>query len=583
MALRKEESSKDLGKVASGMIEAIATIKGRAMSESAIPDNAALLKEVKIPYCKFVKRQRRYLSDRLALEDVGAPQLFVNEIEWLLTRKVKSTKPEEEDHLRKIYHCCDVLSSTSQTFAEGLAKAGIVPVLVGELDKYLSSNQFDRWKTPDGTIPDILAILYNLSKYASNRGFFRASKAVESLKIFVLAPLHPEAHVVLAMANVMSIEDFNKDKNLCQRIITLITRLSKQIDPDRIEGATDLAAGIARIAVYDSEQNLLAGGNLLTFLIKLMMLEVPRYEDETLSAIWAISQLAFHPGNREKILQFKHEYTAYDPTRSYMSQRKSQEFIPLLKELKESKNPAMIAAAATRALWELHDAEARRPTFMSNTTIEKHVMLSYHWEESVIANQMKNTLQTNGYKVHMEAFERDVSTYKLEAMAEAVDNAAAVLVCMSQKDEESADCRRVCEYAKASGIDIIPVVVEDQYKPDAWLGKLCETNPHFNLSSGGNFENDMAWIMSKLGEKRKDEARLKFKKEIQTWKQKNNIEGNLEKLEREDLIFLHKAKEEAPSEFYKWIGDELGQTTISRKRKFCNALENLESFQASGQ
>ncbi|CAH1253414.1 Hypp1172 [Branchiostoma lanceolatum] len=449
MALRKEESSKDLGKVASGMIEAIATIKGRAMSESAIPDNAALLKEVKIPYCKFVKRQRRYLSDRLALEDVGAPQLFVNEIEWLLTRKVKSTKPEEEDHLRKIYHCCDVLSSTSQTFAEGLAKAGIVPVLVGELDKYLSSNQFDRWKTPDGTIPDILAILYNLSKYASNRGFFRASKAVESLKIFVLAPLHPEAHVVLAMANVMSIEDFNKDKNLCQRIITLITRLSKQIDPDRIEGATDLAAGIARIAVYDSE--------------------------------------------------------------------------------------------------------------------------------------MKNTLQTNGYKVHMEAFERDVSTYKLEAMAEAVDNAAAVLVCMSQKDEESADCRRVCEYAKASGIDIIPVVVEDQYKPDAWLGKLCETNPHFNLSSGGNFENDMAWIMSKLGEKRKDEARLKFKKEIQTWKQKNNIEGNLEKLEREDLIFLHKAKEEAPSEFYKWIGDELGQTTISRKRKFCNALENLESFQARGQ
>ena len=53
--------------------------------------------------------------------------------------------------------------------------------------------------------------------------------------------------------------------------------------------------------------------------------------------------------------------------------------------------------------------------------------------------EVKNKLQAAGYSVWMDLEQMGGST--LEAMANAVENSAVVLLCVSQKYKESANCR----------------------------------------------------------------------------------------------------------------------------------------------
>ena len=57
-------------------------------------------------------------------------------------------------------------------------------------------------------------------------------------------------------------------------------------------------------------------------------------------------------------------------------------------------------------------------------------------------------------------------------MAEAVENSAAVLLCMSAKYKDSPNCRTEAEYAFKLKKPLIPIRVEPNYEPDGWLGEI---------------------------------------------------------------------------------------------------------------
>ena len=56
-------------------------------------------------------------------------------------------------------------------------------------------------------------------------------------------------------------------------------------------------------------------------------------------------------------------------------------------------------------------------------------------------------------------------------MAEAVENSAAVLVCMSAKYKDSPYCRMEAGYAYKLNKPLIPIRVQPKYEPDGWLGE----------------------------------------------------------------------------------------------------------------
>ncbi|GFH15683.1 predicted protein [Haematococcus lacustris] len=97
-----------------------------------------------------------------------------------------------------------------------------------------------------------------------------------------------------------------------------------------------------------------------------------------------------------------------------------------------------------------------------------HVMLSYEWgcQQSVML--IKTELQAAGYKTWMDIDKMSGST--LEAMARAVEDSAAVVVCVS---------KRVPAFQQRK--KIIPVLLERDYKPSGWLGALMGTRLYFPM------------------------------------------------------------------------------------------------------
>ena len=69
----------------------------------------------------------------------------------------------------------------------------------------------------------------------------------------------------------------------------------------------------------------------------------------------------------------------------------------------------------------------------------KHIMLSYNWHYQDLIFKIRDELKHSGYKVWIH--DENLGGSTMEAMASAVENSAVVLVAVSQKYKESANCR----------------------------------------------------------------------------------------------------------------------------------------------
>ncbi|XP_066297280.1 uncharacterized protein [Branchiostoma lanceolatum] len=528
MALRPEEPSTCLAPVVNEMTEAIATLRDGTGDVLAVIDNIDILEaKVHVPYLTYAtKSQKLYLGDRLA--DIGAAQVFTSNIQWLRGMEHGGFSEDVWPYLECLYACCLNYSNLCQKFAEELGKAGIIPVLVKDLDTFKAS-----WATDAKCLKIArlsLGTLHNMSRVPSIRPLFSDANAIGSLIPYLQAHndrLKTSATLTLAYV-------INKEENLRIVADTSVVRFIIEVFTMAVDDATkkhlgfratELAMGVERLAVNDTshddnKQKLVAEG-VLTPLSKLM---TEGEEDEKIHAIKAITQLAFHRDNREKI----------------------RPFIPQLKKFKRSGN-SDVAKVARGALWQLEEEEERQQKVgkagTSRTDDNKrvsrvgHVMLSYQWDDQEIVKQIKSTLQINGYKVWMDIDQMGGST--LEAMAGAVENAAVVLICMSRKYKESANCRRECEYAGTRSTDIIPLKMEDKYKPDGWLGITIGASLYFNFDGKDGFEIVMARLIKEIGDRGKEavtevdaaasERGPKLhnwtQDDIKTWVQENQLEG----------------------------------------------------------
>lgn len=98
------------------------------------------------------------------------------------------------------------------------------------------------------------------------------------------------------------------------------------------------------------------------------------------------------------------------------------------------------------------------------------IMCSYCWAQQPIMIRIKERLEVGGSRVWMDLDSMSGST--LEAMASAVENADIVLVGVSKDYKNNGACRTESEFAHKLGKPFIPIILEDNYVPDGWLGKI---------------------------------------------------------------------------------------------------------------
>ena len=201
--------------------------------------------------------------------------------------------------------------------------------------------------------------------------------------------------------------------------------------------SSELAEGLSQLASNDINKRILGELGAIKTLTK--MVETSKDEEEEENSLKALWALAFDDQNKTLI---KNEHNALQRCHT----------------LAKSSN-SKVQKAAAGVLWEIGGRKGRNQPLKSGRSTEQslgpggstdqqqkqHIMISYQWDVQNIVKEVKNRLQAAGYCVWMDIDDMGGST--LESMAGAVEDACAVLVCVSQKYKDSPNCRSEAEYA----------------------------------------------------------------------------------------------------------------------------------------
>ena len=508
--------------------------------------------------------------------------------------KEESDDEEETDD----YTCYDCLCGTlgiiqnfsdfHQGFCSACAGAGIISMCF-EIIKQIDAEN-SNWEEEDEDselvtiIDNSIGILHNISRRLRDRELFAnreqtllyfAKKnvpTIAALSLLTLAYLVDENtnHLILA------------DENLLSFLITLLDEAWQSEDrrSTALFSAKELAEGLSHLAINDANKNILGQNGIIPVLIS--VIKTSNEDEEKASATRALWMLAFDDNNKKEIRQ---EEGAMD----------------ILHQLQQSENPEVQKAAAG-ALWEIEGKTARHLERIESTG--NHVMISYQWDSQEVLVEVKNRLQASGYRVWMDLEQMGGST--LETMAKAVENSSVVLVCVSERYKESPNCRSEAEYTYKLGKDIIPLMMQRNYKPDGWLGMLLGTKFWIDFQSKHIVKTGVTKLIKELGGRGKDVDVTDGPSEpvvqavqadivatspsslgVSTWTNEEVKqwfkEIGLEKVCKQDisgmngqsLTDLQKLREECPEYFYRCLERDLNLTNMLDIFTFTKGLGEL--------
>lgn len=106
----------------------------------------------------------------------------------------------------------------------------------------------------------------------------------------------------------------------------------------------------------------------------------------------------------------------------------------------------------------------------NNSADAEHIMLSYCWAQQETVLRLKESLTTRGYLCWIDIEKMKGST--VDAMSEAVENAAVVLYGVSSNYKSSANCRLEAMYAHQQQKPMVPIMLEENYRATGWLGMI---------------------------------------------------------------------------------------------------------------
>jgi len=123
-------------------------------------------------------------------------------------------------------------------------------------------------------------------------------------------------------------------------------------------------------------------------------------------------------------------------------------------------------------------------------------MISYSWSQQPMVKKIHAALVKSGYEVWVDIERMEGSV--LARMGEAVENAAVVLVCMSEAYAKSTNCRRECSYAAKCEANVVPLLLEDGFTPTGWLGVVVGMQLYHRFTCDEDLEKNLPGLLSEL-------------------------------------------------------------------------------------
>ena len=250
-----------------------------------------------------------------------------------------------------------------------------------------------------------------------------------------------------------------------QHVETLLARWSQNV---RAVGwhanAKPTADTIMALELCVSDENkplLLANPDFIPYLVDALLLDAdhPRAGMKPELKSWCqthhaecLAQLAvFEPGS---------EALRQDPS-----------VVPALQVVADSGLSTEARRFAQAALLALGDK--KQPEMMVQEGEQTHVMLSYQWDNQATVKRINASLISRGFETWFDL--TDMKGSVMDAMSEAVEGAEVMLFGVSLAYKESANCRLEANYAMQNECDMIPLMMQPNFKANGWLGLILGT------------------------------------------------------------------------------------------------------------
>ncbi|XP_041356433.1 uncharacterized protein LOC121373745 [Gigantopelta aegis] len=324
-----------------------------------------------------------------------------------------------------------------------------------------------------------MSILHNIARNPTAKTYFKENKTSEVIMPFIT--MNDDMLKVLAMltlAYIVEEEDNVKLIDETGTIKNIVQWIEKALDSPkrRFKGfcPMELTQGLDKLAVNDGNKSRIIDEGAIPLFMKMLLHDDPREHSVTARCIWTLS---FDKGVKQKFIDY-------------------QNLVPTLEKLADSSDKE-VHKNASGALWILKgeiDPTSERPK--SAVKAKSHIFISYSWTDQKQAKEILDRLKAEGYSVWIDIEQMGGST--LEAMAGAIENAAVVLVCMSEKYKQSPNCRTEAEYTFQLRKDYIPLMMQKKYRPDGWLGLILGAKLFFDFSGKYPFEKSMSGLLKEL-------------------------------------------------------------------------------------
>ncbi|XP_067030823.1 uncharacterized protein [Acropora muricata] len=366
-------------------------------------------------------------------------------------------------------------SDLHDKFCEACGEAGMVEECLKLLQglKMCTHALSDTWailKGPEGTDNrfsrignfgfQILGVIYNLSKRINNRKkYFDSCGTVETLLSFYRTQI-PEYRVTALLCLAYLVDERNNHLIMATEepikdLLKLLEGACNSSDRRSVGySATEIAYGLSYVASNDGNKKMI--GQLGGISVLAAMLKDETHLQERPGAANALYVLSFDEENKDII-------------------KADSDMMDVLQNLQHSGDKE-IQQAAAGVIWEIAGKEEHKT---KSSDSEEHIMISYQWDCQKTMLLLKTELESKGYRVWMDVDKMTGDT--LETMARAVEKSSVVLMAMSRKYQSRPNCRSEASYAYKLGKKIIPLMMEENYTPDGWLGLILATKLYMHF------------------------------------------------------------------------------------------------------
>jgi hypothetical protein len=144
--------------------------------------------------------------------------------------------------------------------------------------------------------------------------------------------------------------------------------------------------------------------------------------------------------------------------------RASSSFMSKLAHLNKTCDNEQMRKITNGILWNLEINHEDHSTSQITDGKTFDIMISYSHKEKTLCKQLYEELTKGGYRVWIDFDQMHGNV--MDAMAQAIDRSHTIIICMSENYQKSNFRRAEAQYAFQRQRKIVPVLLQQHYKPD---------------------------------------------------------------------------------------------------------------------